>query len=495
VEIHHSRDLVHWRLACRALTRTSQLDLTGEACSAGVWAPCLSWNRGRFWLAYTDVKTVRGPVRDLANYVVTATDIEGPWSEPVYLNGSGFDPSLFHDDDGRHWLVNMLWDHTRGSGHRERFGGILLQEYSPEARRLVGPVTRIFRGTDLGITEGPHLYRRGGFYYLMCAEGGTGSNHAVTLARSPALAGPYKPCPHNPLLTSRDRPDLELQRAGHGCLVETQGGEWYLAHLCSRPSPVAKRSILGRETAIQKVEWDDQGWLRLCGGGNAPHVLVEAPALPSHPWPRLPARDDFDGATLSPPFQTLRTPLDASVLSLTARPGHLRLRGRDSLHSPFVQALVARRQEAFAYRARTAVECRPESFRQMAGLVALYDTNTYYYLHVTHEESLGPCLRVAECDGGDLRYPPDATVALPTSGKVHLEVVVDGEDLRFAWSMDGVSWTPIGGRFDASRLSDEYGSCSHFTGAFVGICAQDLDRREMIADFDYFEYREGDPRR
>jgi xylan 1,4-beta-xylosidase len=488
IEIHHSRDLVHWRLASRALTRTSQIDMRGEPSSAGVWAPCLSWDRGLFYLVYTDMKKARGPFKDLRNYLVTATDVRGPWSEPVFVNGSGFDPSLFHDDDGRHYLVNMVWDHTRGSGHRQRFGGILLQEYSVAERRLVGPVANIFRGTELGVTEGPHLYRRNGLYYLLCAEGGTGPEHAVTLARSASPWGPYVPCPHNPILTSRDDPDAELRRAGHGDLVETRDGEWYMVHLCSRPSPVAKRSILGRETAIQKIEWDEQGWLRLAGGGHKPRVLVEAPDLPSHPWPLQPDRDDFDSENLALDFHTLRVPLDGSVMSLTERPGHLRLRGRDSLHSPFLQALVARRQTAFRYRARTAVEYYPESFQQMAGLVALYDTENYFYLHITRDEDKGLCIRVAECDDGDLRYPPEGTMVLTEPGPMHLEVTVDGEDLRFAWSINGVSWKPIGGCFDASRLSDEYGSAGHFTGAFIGICTQDLTGRGLKADFDYFEY-------
>jgi xylan 1,4-beta-xylosidase len=152
---------------------------------------------------------------------------------------------------------------------------------------------------------------------------------------------------------------------------------------------------------------------------------------------------------------------------------------------------VARRQTAFNYRARTAVEYHPQSFQQMAGLVALYDTENYYYLHVTRDEDHGLCIRAAECDHGDLRYPPEGTVALTEPGTIHLEVAVEGEDLRFAWSLDALSWKPIGPRFDASRLSDEYGSAGHFTGAFVGICTQDLAGRDLEADFDYFEYVEG----
>ena len=161
VQIHHSRDLAHWRLAARPLTRPSQLDMRGDPDSCGVWAPCLTHADGRFYLVYTDVKrygrtTTAGAsgasLRDFHNYLVTSTRIDGEWSDPVYLNSSGFDPSLFHDDDGRKYLVNMLWDHRPG---QNRFAGIVLQEYSPAEGRLIGERRNIFTGTALGLTEAP----------------------------------------------------------------------------------------------------------------------------------------------------------------------------------------------------------------------------------------------------------------------------------------------------------------------------------------------------
>ena len=157
-QIHHSRDLVHWRLASRPLQRRSQLDLAGVPDSCGVWAPCLSHHDGVFYLLYTNVRSFDGPFLDTPSYVVTATDVLGEWSEPSFLNASGFDVSFFHDDDGRTWLTNMVVDH-RG----ERFfGGIVLQEYDRERQRLVGEIHDIVSGTELGRTEGPHLYKRGG---------------------------------------------------------------------------------------------------------------------------------------------------------------------------------------------------------------------------------------------------------------------------------------------------------------------------------------------
>ncbi|MEP3665437.1 MAG: glycoside hydrolase family 43 protein, partial [Roseibium sp.] len=189
VQIHHSRDLVHWRLVTRPLSRESQLDMRGNPDSCGIWAPCLTHADGQFWLVYTDVKRNAGSFKDAHNYIVTAPDIAGPWSDPVYANSSGFDPSLFHDDDGRKWFVNMIWDHRK---EPTPFAGILLQEFDPQAGKLVGPIKNIFKGTDRGLVEGPHLYKRDGWYYLLTAEGGTGYRHAVTLARSKRLTGPYE---------------------------------------------------------------------------------------------------------------------------------------------------------------------------------------------------------------------------------------------------------------------------------------------------------------
>ena len=249
VAVYHSRDLVHWEFAAYPLTRVSQLDLRGVPSSCGVFAPCLSYCDGLFYLVYTVVKTE--PVfQDTDNYLVTAPAIEGPWSEPIYLNSTGFDPSLFHDADGRKWLVNRDCDTRLYQANR---GGILLREYDAAQKRLVGPEYRIYRSEKIIGAEGPHLYRHGGWYYLVLAEGGTDTNHVVTVARSHSLTGPYDCDPETPMLTSRDDPWNPLQKAGHGSLVETQDGQWYLAHLVGRPLPSKGTCILGRETAIQKV--------------------------------------------------------------------------------------------------------------------------------------------------------------------------------------------------------------------------------------------------
>ncbi|AJG98239.1 beta-xylosidase [Clostridium beijerinckii] len=487
VQVHHSKDLVNWKLIAHPLSRVSQLDMKGNPSSGGVWAPCLSYSDGVFYLIYTDAKSLDGwGFKDTHNYLVTATDINGEWSEPIYLNSSGFDPSLFHDDDGRKWLVNMLWDYRTG---KSVFAGILLQEYSVEEKRLIGTPKNIFKGTELWATEGPHLYKRNGYYYLMTAEGGTGHHHAVTMARSKNIDGPYEVDPENPILTSRHDPTLVLQKAGHGSMVCTQYGEWYMVHLCSRPIPTTGRCILGRETAIQKMMWTDDGWFRMASGGNTPEVKVQAPDIPEHKWELEPARDDFNSDKLNIHFATLRIPLGEDIMSLKERPGYLRLKGKESLISTHRQSLVARRQQSFKYTATTCIEFNPDNFQQMAGLVCIYDRQNFYYLRVSHDEELGKCIGIVASQNMAFNQPVK-DISIEGFDRVYLKVKIDYDKLQFYYSNDEENWISIGPIMDASTLSDEFCNEGTFTGAFVGICCQDMSGSNKHADFDWFEYIE-----
>jgi xylan 1,4-beta-xylosidase len=501
VQIHHSRDVVHWRLLTRPLRRASQLNMLGNPDSCGIWAPCLTHADGQFWLIYTDVKrygrtTVGGAsgasLRDFHNYLVTCPTIDGEWSDPVYLNSSGFDPSLFHDDDGKKYLVNMLWDHRPGNN---RFGGIVLHEYSPQARKLIGTRRIIFKGTELGLTEAPHLYKRDGWYNLLTAEGGTGWGHTVTMARARNIAGPYEVHPDKYILSSRNRPDVELQRAGHADLVETQSGETYMVYLCGRPLRNRGRCTLGRETAIQPMVWGNDGWLRTVDGQGTPTVDVPAPNLPVRAFPQLPDREEFDQPDLPLAFQWLRSPYPDELFSLKARPGHLRLYGRETMGSLFRQALIARRQQSHCYSASTVVAFEPEHFQQMAGLICYYGGAKFHYLYLSHDETVGKHVRVMSA----LPDQPQADaftapIAIASGKPVHLRVEVDFERLYFFYRMDGEDWHILPQQFDASILSDEATTPGNpnFTGAFVGMACQDLSGTVRHADFDYFEYRERD---
>ena len=487
VQIHHSRDLVHWRLLTRPLDRVCQLDLRGVAASDGVWAPCLSYKDGTFYLVYTIVRAI---IKDQHNYVVTATDIEGPWSAPVNLNSLGFDPSLFHDEDGRSYLVQMALDPHRP---QHFFKGIYLTEYDTERGELTGETKRIFT-KHIGATEGPHLYKRNGYYYLMVAEGGTAYDHVVTVARSQELWGGYEPDPASPMLSARNSPECPLQRAGHGCLVETPAGEAYMAYLCSRPVKVdadgrTKRySILGRETAIIPVEWTDEGWLRVKGGGSLPLVEVPAPALPPHPFASEESTEVFDQATLSIHWQTLRQPHDPSWLTLQERPGWLRLYGRESLMSRFDLSLIARRIDCVEMSVETVIDYTPDSPWQMAGLTAFYSGRNHYFLAVTRgDDATRRLLLFKRHSGGEDQLLPDDGIPLPDSGNIRLAFRLSGPRIQFFYATEEEG--PLlgaGDAQDATILSDEH--LGSFTGAFCGLTAVDLSGKRKPADFRSFTY-------
>jgi xylan 1,4-beta-xylosidase len=509
VALRTSRDLQTWTPIGHVLAGERAPDLRGVHPSGGVWAPSLSRDpaTGLFCVVFSVMRNQTGEQFDVSNFLVTAAAIRGPWSEPVHLNSLGFDASLFHDDDGRTWLVTLEWDPREGYEHP---GAIVLEEYDPVARALVGPIRRISRGsTNRGCLEAPLLFRREGWYYLMTAEGGTGFGHSVALARSRTIDGPYQPAPVNPILTSfpdaynnrGDRdflrpalhdPEAELQKAGHGSVVDTPRGEWYIAHLSARPLPGTLRSVLGRETSLQKVHWTADGWLELAAGGTVARAATESPAGVD---PNAPARspvvvhDDFDGPGLDVRLGTLRTPAAPSWADLSARPGYLRLHGRDSLFSRFDVSLVAARLQAFTATASTEVEFAPEHFSHAAGLTVFYNDGNWVYLRIYLSESLGGrALGILEADGGSRREHLADRVLLP-DGPIVLRADIDSGALRFSWHRLDEPPTPIGDVLDVSRLADE--PLRGFTGTMVGLTCQDAARRTAAADFAYFRLDHG----
>lgn len=488
VELYHSKDLVNWEHLPSPLNRVSQLDMRGAPNSGGVWAPCLTYCDGVFYLVYTNTKNFHGIFKDTPNYVVTTTDIRGEWSEPIYLNSSGFDPSLFHDDDGRKYVVNMRWDHREG---KNKFGGIVIQELSLAEKKLVGPVKTIFKGTYAGGTEAPHIYKRNGYYYLMVAEGGTGHYHGVQMARSKTLFSDFEPDP-DPVLTAKHNPESYLQRTGHGSLVETPNGELFVAYLCGRKISEKRRSMLGRETCLAPVVWDENGWLRLKTGGIVPPVEVSVD-LPEYKLPQDPSFDSFDYTELPPHFKTLRIPFTDEMGSLTARKGALRLYGNESITSWNNQSLVARRIQHFKSEATTEMEFSPETLQQMAGLVVMYDTYNFFYLYMSrNEETNENALRIVVRDQMRFYNPiENGCVTIGDNSHVWLRATRIDTELTFSYSLDGNNFVEIGGTLDCSNLADEaYGEIGFegHTGPFVGMACQDLTGLHKHADFFNFNY-------
>lgn len=540
IPIHRSRNLVDWEYAGSFSGPDALLDLRGLQDSGAIWAPSLSWSDGTFWLVFTVVRGFGGPHKDMDTYISRASDVAGPWTAPARVTTTGFDPSIFHHE-GRHWLLNMEWDH-RPTG-RGGFAGINLQELNADGTASIGEPKIIHRRPVL--IEGPNLYFFAGKYYLMLAEGGTGQKHGIAMMRADELLGPYEADPHGPVLTTRDDPSHELQKAGHGEIAVDAQGQMFLAHLASRwtEKDGKQYSVLGRETCVQRLRLTDDGWLRLEQGGWSPALSVEAPApesdggaaadsagvpaadsagVPAVPAaasaasaasgpdaPSLPdAASRFGGFTpgSSPdgrltvgwPWSTLRHAADSSWASLSDRPGWLRLQGRHSTDSLFEQSLVARRLTGPALTAAVTLEARPANFTQSAGLIFYYNTASYFYLRTTVREI-----------GGDL-VPGDAAVEQilevfekdPLTGlqshgaavvepglPLRLEGTLNGAHVQFRWAQGNNQLRPIGPELNALQLSDDHGGALRFTGAFVGVAAQDLRDRSFTADFTDFRYQ------
>lgn len=474
VKLFHSKDLAHWQQIPSPLNRVSQLNMKGNPHNGGIWAPCLSYHKGLFFLTYTDVKTQKRPYYNTPNYVVWTDDIYGDWSEPVYLNSLGFDPSLFHAPDGKKYLVVM----------RNGFKGIYLQEFDFEQKMLTGPIKKIFDGTEAGFTEGPHLYYRKGYYYLIVAEGGTSYGHCVTMARSKNLWGPYKVDPNNPMLTSREDDDLALQRAGHADIVDTPFGEWYMVHLASRPIQ-GRNSVLGRETAIQKVQWNNDGWLELAESRKTPLLQVASPkGIPSHPFAPLSETDNFDSAKLGVQYTTLRVPL-GDRLSLTQRPGWLRLFGKEAISSNHEVSLVARRQQDFFCLAETCMDFSPQWQEHAAGLLYLYNNESFYGLIKTLDKDDAPVLKLLR---SDKRVITEEISPIPLQKSLlYLRVTVKEITSQFSYSYDGKHWEDIPYQCDGQILTDEHNA--GFTGSHFALYAHDMVDGTHFADFDYFTYQ------
>ncbi|WP_413719647.1 glycoside hydrolase family 43 protein [Silicimonas sp. MF1-12-2] len=493
VRIYASEDMANWRFVAAPLNRAKLLDMRGNPDSCGIWAPCLSHDGDRFWLVYTDVKRLDGAYKDTHNYITACETIDGTWCDPWYVNSSGFDPSLFHDDDGRKWFVNMRWNHrgegTGGNPKHASFDGILLQEWSPE-KGLLGEAINIFDGTERGLTEAPHLFRRGDFYYLTTAEGGTGYDHAVTLARSREITGPYEVHPQKFVMSAAGASQHPVQRTGHGQYVEGPDGSHWHTYLMGRPiagkDGKGRFCPLGRETGIARVVWQDD-WLWLEDGGLLAPLDVRSDAA----IPAVGASHYRFDEGLPHDFQWLRTPESGRIFRI--EDGTLVLIGRESLGSWFEQALVARRQQHFHYRAETTVDFAPASYQEAAGLTTYYNRHKYHALLVSHELGVGRTLSIQSCPGNwpdcALEHPLQLPVELDY-GPVRLAVEVDHAVQRFYWAQGEMDWRPVGPELNAAVISDEGGRGEHasFTGAFVGMVAYDTSGMAREARFSNFTY-------
>lgn len=312
----------NWELYTHIITDDSTVDLKKLPSAKGVWAPCLTYCEAEdmFYVVYGIMNSMNARYFDVDNFLIQSKDIKGSWSKPVYIHSSGFDASLFHDSNGKKYVVSLDWETREGY---EKPGAICMVEYSQEKQEIIGYPKRIWRG-------------------------GTGYNHCVTMGRSKNVWGPFERNPMNPILTSVPgdsyerqnpdhlkpkyyNPDSILQKSGHGSYVELPTGEVFMVHLCARPFVPELRCTLGRETAIQKMRWTEDGWLRMADGSNLAKMEVEEPALPEYPVQKIPDFDDFDGEELGNFYYAPRV-MPQSFADIKARKGYVRLRGRNPEH-------------------------------------------------------------------------------------------------------------------------------------------------------------------
>ncbi|WP_370310314.1 glycoside hydrolase family 43 protein [Sphingobium abikonense] len=458
-----SKDLVHWTQIANAIDRPSQLDFTGRRISQAVFAPDISWHDGRFYIVNTCVECG-------GNFVITADDPAGPWSDPVWLPFEGIDPSIYWEGDKAYIVNNRAPDEPpRYDGHR----AIWIQEYDWRAGKMVGESTQLINGgVDISKKpvwiEGPHIFRKDGYYYLTAAEGGTSVNHSQVVLRAKSLRGPYVPFDRNPILTQRDldpaRPD-PIGSAGHATLVQTQKGDWWATFLAVRPYADDYYNI-GRETFLLPVTWKD-GWPIILPKGEAiPHTL-KAPDLPPQSAPALPTSGDiaytetFDGPKLPMQWIGIRTPkqpfyrLSNGMLELDSGAPLGDLDG--------VPAFIGRRQQHINATFSTTLRYVPEKDGDRAGLAAVQSDRSNLFFGVTQIAGR-PMLALYTRDAADAdRLVQSAP--LTTDGPITLTIRMTGGTMGFDYSVGGRAQT-LADDIDATLLSTK--KAGGFVGTVVG---------------------------
>jgi xylan 1,4-beta-xylosidase len=477
--IHHSRDLAHWKQIGHVLDRPSQLPLDGARITRGLFAPTIRYCRGVFYLVCTNIDNG-------GNFITTARDPAGPWSEPAWLpDAVGIDPSLFFDE-GTDGGVRAWYCGTRAAPEGERYPGnweVWLRELDLGTMSLKGEALGIWRGAlrDCIWPEGPHIYKKDGWYYLMAAEGGTGIDHAVSIARSRTLEGPWIGKAANPILTHRHLgKGASIINVGHGDLVDDPNGGWWMVLLASRPYDGS--SNLGRETFLVPVDWEDE-WPLPCPGSGRVEERFAAPELPRFDAEPERERDDFDEGALAAYWISPRVPA-SSFSSLSERPGHLRLRllpgttrGKDAA------SCLVRRQRHMSWSARASMEFEPRRDGEAAGLILLQSEDFQYRLELSRA-GRETVIRVVIADGG-----PDRALAQKafTGGRIVLEATARGQSLAFRAGPSADELAEIFSGADGRILSTE--RAGGFVGTTVGMFATSGGlASSSAADFGWFEY-------
>lgn len=463
IPVFHSKDLINWRQIGNAIDRPSQVDFTGTRSSQGIYAPDISYHDGLFYLVTTCINCK-------GNFVMTAKDPAGPWSDPVWFTFEGIDPSIFWDDDGKAYIVNngAPAEKPRYDGHR----AIWIQEFDYRNLKLVGERTLLVNGgVDISKKpiwiEGPHIFRKDGYYYLTAAEGGTGPDHSQVVLRATSPRGPFVPYENNPILTQRDldpkRPH-PVTSAGHAKLVQTPGGQWWATFLATRPYEGNHYNI-GRETFLLPVTWKD-GWPVILDKGQTIPRVAARPALPVT-RPKTPPLtgdfsyvDTFDGDKLDQAWIGVRTP---KTPFYTISDGKLRLSpGAAFGDLKGVPAFVARRQQHHDATISIKVTYTPQADGDRAGLAAYQSDQSNLFFGVTRIEGKNVIALYTRNKADTDTLVASAPVG---AGPVTLGLKARGGRMDFQVTQGGKT-RPLKEGVDVKLLSTE--SAGGFVGTIIG---------------------------
>jgi alpha-N-arabinofuranosidase len=469
--ISHSRDLVNWTQIGNAIDRPGMLNFSGLGISRAVFAPTIRHHDGLFYIVNTCTDCG-------GNFIITAKNAAGPWSQPAFLpEVDGIDAEIFFDDDGRVWITNNgpPVGTPRYSGHR----ALWIQELDLKSMKMTGTRTVIVDGgvkpTANPIwTEGPHIVKRDEWYYLFAAEGGTAGEHSETVFRSRAVTGPYNPGPVNPILTQRDldpaRP-FPVYAAGHSDVVQTPKGDWWAVFLATRPYE-GRLSNMGRETFLLPMSWPKGGWPLILPPKTLVPQVLSRPELPAgKSADRTTWRDDFLAPVLSPEWVMARQPrelwywLAPHALTLTAR--------TESISGTGNPSFLARRQEHSFATVETEVRYVPSRAGDRAGLAAFADEQHHYFVGVVQTKN-GAAVAVSMRNGPS--DPASGTVIASTplpkgnDNPVRLRVEAKGAAYDFSYAIGSGPWTKLVTGADARPLASELSN--QFTGVVIGVAAE-----------------------
>lgn len=449
IPIYHSRDLVHWTMVGHCLTRDSQVNLENSNGTGGIYAATLRYHNGQFY-------TISTNTTNNGNFLVHAPSIEGPWSEPVWVDEGGIDPSLLFDDDGKVYYCSTHHD-SRGIQCTIAF------ELDPYTGQAVSERHIINYGTGGKYPEGPHLYHIGKWYYLIQAEGGTEYGHMVTIFRSSQIFGPYESCPRNPVLTHRDNQYSSIQAVGHADLVDDPSGNWWL--LCHGIRQIDARLLhnLGRETYLVPVHWDEEGW-PVCGRNGHISYQMEAHIPGTDPNENIiPDDTDFFDSFTSPTWPSQWTFVHNPDLSKYCRGDGLTIHADTHTLNDETPFFLGIRQPEHQICAKVLLSSKIEE-GQTAGLTAYYNRFNHYEGCLTRENGrlyafLSKHLYDMETQSERIELPEDEYICLL--------IYTDVEDYRFECQTS--NGTFLLGTGKTAGLCTESQMIMCFSGTFIGL--------------------------